>query len=164
MTETLTIISERVDDMPLLVAQMERMGVPTLLDEHFPTHGNWVGLSLGWVSVVWLTHILSQTNHRLNHVEPWAEKRLHILRGCTHQRVHPLDISDDRLAAVLEALSEDIRWRAFEGTLTQQLWRVYDLEPERVRLDRTTASGYWRVTEDGLFQFGHSKEHRPDLP
>ena len=28
----------------------------------------------------------------------------------------------------------------------------------------TTASGYWRVTEDGLFQFGHSKDHRPDLP
>jgi transposase len=164
MAETLTILSERVDDIPLLVAQLERMGVPTLLDEHFPTHGNWVGLSLGWVSVVWLTHILSQANHRLNHVEPWAEKRLHILRGCTGQRVHPLDVSDDRLAAVLEALSEDIRWRAFEGALTQRLLRVYDLEPEHVRLDSTTASGYWRVTEEGLFQFGHSKDHRPDLP
>ena len=41
---------------------------------------------------------------------------------------------------------------------------MYDLQPERVRLDSTTASGYWRVTEDGLFQFGHSKDHRPDLP
>jgi hypothetical protein len=28
MTETLTIISERVDDIPLLLAQLERMGVP----------------------------------------------------------------------------------------------------------------------------------------
>jgi len=70
MPETLTIRSERVDDIPLLVAQLDRMGVPPLLDEHFPTHGNGVGLSLGWVTVVWLPHILSEADHRLNHVEP----------------------------------------------------------------------------------------------
>jgi len=45
MTETLTIISERVDDIPLLLAQLERMGLQPLLDAHVPTHGNWVGLS-----------------------------------------------------------------------------------------------------------------------
>jgi transposase len=164
MAETLTIISERVDDIPLVLAQLERMGVQPLLDEHFPTHGNWVGLSLGWVTVIWLTHILSQADHRLNHVEPWSEQRLHTLRGCTGQQIHPLDVSDDRLAAVLAALSEDDRWRTFEGALTRQLLRVYDLQPERIRLDSTTASGYWAVTEDGLCQFGHSKDHRPDLP
>jgi transposase len=140
------------------------MGLQPLLDEHFPTHGNWVGLSLGWVTVIWLTHILSQADHRLNHVEPWAEKRLHTLRRSIGQRVHPLDLSDDRLAAVLEALSDDARWGTFEGALTQQLLRVYDLKPECVRVESTTASGYWTVTEDGLFQFGHSKDHRPDLP
>ena len=164
MSETLTITSERVDDIPLLLAQLERMGLQPLLDAHVPTHGNWVGLSLGWVTVIWLTHILSEANHRLNHVEAWAEKRLHTLRGCTGQRVHPLDVSDDHLAAILEAFSEDERWSVFESALNQHLLRVYDLQPERVRLDSTTASGYWRVTEDGLFQFGHSKDHRPDLP
>jgi transposase len=164
MAETLTIRSERVDDIPVLLAQLDRMGVQPLLDKHFPTHGNWVGLSLGWVTVVWLTHILSEANHRLNHVEPWTEQRLHTLRAGTGQRVHPLDLSDDRLAAVLEALSHDAHWQAFEGALTQQLLRVYDLQPEWVRVDSTTASGYWNVTEEGLFQFGHSKDHRPDLP
>jgi transposase len=164
MTEKLTIMSERVDDIPLLLAQLERMGVPPLLDEHFPTHGNWMGLSWGWVGVLWLTHILSQADHRLNHVEPWAEQRLHTLRGCTGPRIHPLDVSDDRLAEMLKALSDDERWNAFEGVLNPQLLRVYDLQPQRVRLDSTTASGYWRVTEDGLFQLGHSKDHRPDLP
>jgi transposase len=164
MAETLTIVSERVDDMPVLLAHLDRMGVQALLDEHFPTHGNWAGLSLGWVSVLWLTHILSEGDHRLNHVAPWAQQRLQTLRTCTGQPVHPLDVSDDRLAIVLEALSDDMRWSACEGALNQHALRVYDLQPACVRLDSTSASGYWSVTEDGLFQFGHSKDHRPDLP
>jgi hypothetical protein len=52
MAERLTIISERVDDIPVFLAQLERMGLQPLLDEHFATHGNWVGLSLGWVSML----------------------------------------------------------------------------------------------------------------
>ena len=164
MNETLTIFSERVDDIPLLLAHVARMGVQPLLDTHFPTHGNWQGLSLGWVTVLWLAHILSQADHRLSHVEPWAEKRLHTLRGCTGQRLHPLDVSDDRLARVLQAWSDDARWSTFENALTQQLVRVYALRPERVRLDSTTASGTWAVTPEGVFQCGHRKDHRPDLP
>jgi transposase len=164
MTEPLILTTERVDDIPLLLAHLERMGLQPLLDAYFPTHGNWVGLSLGWVSVLWLTHILSEGDHRLNHVAPWAKQRLHTLRECTGQPVHPLDLSDDRLATVLEALSDDTRWRACEGALNQHALRVYDLQPACVRLDSTSASGYWCVTEDGLFQLGHSKDHRPDLP
>jgi transposase len=164
MNETLTILSERVDDIPLLLAQVARMGVQPLLDMHFPTHGNWQGLSLGWVTVIWLPPILSQADHRLNHVESWAEKRLHTLRGGTGQPLPPLDVSADRLARVLQALSDDVRWSPFERALTQQLVRVSALRPERVRLDRTTASGSWAVTPAGLFQCGHSTAHRPDLP
>ena len=72
MNEIPTIITERVDDIPLLLEQMQRMGLPTLLDTHFPTHGNWTGLSLGWVSTIWLSSILSQGDHRMVHVEPWV--------------------------------------------------------------------------------------------
>src|SRR4029450_1883335 len=164
MNETLTILSERVDDIPLLLAQVARMGVQPLLDTHFPPHGNWQGLSLGWVTVIWLTHILSQADHRLNPREPWAEKRLHTLRGCIDQPRHPLDVSDDRLARGLQALSDDARWRPFENALTQHGGRVEALRPERVRLDSPTASGSWAVTPEGLCQFGPSKDHRPDLP
>jgi hypothetical protein len=70
MSETLTVMSERVDDIPLLLAQLERMGVQSLLDTHFPTHGNWTGLSLGWVGVLWLTHILG--SHLKSLVRPVA--------------------------------------------------------------------------------------------
>jgi transposase len=156
--------SERVDDIPLLVGQLERMGVPRLLDEQYGRHGNWRGLSLGWVATVWLSHILSQADHRLNQVQSWAEQRLVTLRICTGQVVRALDLSDDRLAAVVQALSDGERWTAFESALTGHLVRVYPVPVEQVRLDSTTASGHHGVTVDGLFQFGHSKDHRPDLP
>ena len=164
MNEILTVINERVDDIPLLQAQMQRMGLPSLLDEHFPTHGNWQGLSLGWVTVIWLTHILSEGDHRLNHVEPWVEKRLRTLRASTGQPVLAVDVTDDRLEIVLRTLSDEACWEAFEAALNGQVLRVYAVHPERVHVDSTSASGYWPVTEDGLFQFGHSKDHRPDLP
>jgi transposase len=164
MTEQLTFKTERIDDIPLLLAQLERMQVGSLLDEHFPTHGNWQGLSLGTVSAVWLAFILSEGDHRLNHVQPWVEARLQGLAGCLGQPVRALDWSDDRLAAVLDYLSDDTAWETFEQSLGEQLLRVYDLRGSRVRVDSTTAKGYVEVTEEGLFQFGHSKDHRPDLP
>jgi hypothetical protein len=40
--------------------------------------------------------------------------------------------------------------------------RVYDLQGRVVRVDTTTAAAY--VTPEGMFQLGHSKDHRPDLP
>jgi hypothetical protein len=47
MAEILKITTERVDDIPLVLAQRERMGVQPLLDVDFPTHRNGVGRSLG---------------------------------------------------------------------------------------------------------------------
>ena len=164
MNKPLPQTTERVDDIPLLLAQLEGMGVQPLLDEHFPTHGNWQGLSLGTVVVIWLNHILSQADHRLNHVQTWVERHQETLQRSLHQSVRALDLSDDRLESVLRYLSQDEPWRAFETALSQQQIQVYDLSPQRLRLDSTTVSGDWPVSEDGLFQYGVSKDHRPDLP
>jgi transposase len=158
------IITERVDDIPLLLEQMQRMGLPALLAEHFPTHGNWQGLSLGWVTTIWLSAILSRSDHRLVHVEPWVGNRLGTLRTITEQAVNRLDFTDDRLEIVLRRLQDDARWAAFEAALNQHTLRVYELPTDRVHVDSTSASAYTTVTEEGLFQFGHSKDHRPDLP
>src|SRR5256885_13999559 len=163
MNEPLTITTERVDDIPLLLTHMQRMGIADLLDAHFPTHANRKGLSLGVVTTIWLTHVLSQADHRMNRVQPWAEHRLETLRGCSDPLLEVGDLGDDRLADVLRHLSDDERWRAFEGELTGQLVRGHDLGADCVRLDATTASSYGAVTEDGLLQLGHSKDHRPDL-
>ena len=164
MNEISTIITERVDDIPLLLEQMQRMGLPALFDNHFPTHANWQGLSLGWVTTIWLSSILSRGDHRLVHVEPWVAKRLWTLRTATGQAVERLDFTDDRLESVLRSWHDDTRWSAFEAALNQHTVRVYDLRGERVHVDSTSASAYTSVSEGGLFQFGHSKDHRPDLP
>jgi transposase len=164
MNEIPNIITERVDDIPLLLEHMQRMELPTLIDTHFPAHGNWYGLSLGWVSTIWLSSILSRGDHRLVHVEPWVANRLFTLQTVTGQDVERLDFTDDRLDIVLRRLSDDARWAQFESSLNQHTVRVYDLTTERIHVDSTTASAYASVSAGGLFQFGHSKDYRPDLP
>ena len=164
MHEIQSIITERVDDIPLLLAQMQRMGLPALLDAHFPTHGNWQGLSLGWVTTVWLSAILSRGGSPPCARRTLVGNRLWTLQTITGQDVQRLDFTDDRLEIVLRQLSDDTRWTNFESALNQQTVRVYKLPTERVHVDSTSASAYTMVTEDGLFQFGHSKDHRPDLP
>ena len=164
MHDIQNIITERVDDIPLLLEHMQRMELPTLIDTHFPAHGNWYGLSLGWVSIIWLSSILSRGDHRLVHVEPWVANRLFTLQTVTGQAVERLDFTDDRLESVLRHLSDDTRWGQFESRLNQHTVRVYDLSTERIHVDSTTASAYASVSPEGLFQFGHSKDYRPDLP
>src|SRR6267143_2139893 len=164
MNEIQSIITERVDDVPLLLAQMERMGLAALLAAHFPTHGNWQGLTFGRVATIWLSSILSRGDHRLVHVEPWVAQRQSTLHRVTGEVVRAQEFSDDRLEIVLRLLSDDVHWTAFESALNQHLVRVYDLSIQRVHVDSTSASAYTSVSEEGLFQFGHSKDHRPDLP
>ncbi len=157
------IRNERVDDIPVLLTQIQQMGIGKLIDKHFPTHGNWRGESLGSVAVIWLTHILSQADHRLNHVQGWASKRLETLKTLMGDSLQELDLTDDRLEAVLRYLNCDENWSVFEEELGSNLLCVYDLKPERVRLDSTTASSHCGVNPEGIFQWGHSKDHRPDL-
>ena len=164
MNEKPTIITERIDDIPLLLAQMDRMGLAEVLDAHFPTHGNWRGLSFGHVTTIWLSSILSRGDHRLVHVEPWVAQRQMMLRQVTGGTVRASEFSDDRLELVLRLLSDDNQWVSFESALNQHLVRVYDLQAERVHVDSTSVSAYVSVSDEGLFQFGHSKDHRPDLP
>ena len=57
-----------------------------------------------------------------------------------------------------------MRWANFESALNQQTVRVYELPTDQVHVDSTSARAYTTGTEEGLFQFGHSKDHRPDLP
>lgn len=162
--QDLEVQTEPVEDLPILITKLERMKVRELIDRHFVLHGNWQGSSLGTVVTVWLVYILSEGDHRLSEVQEWVAARVNTLRLCLKTRIRPEDFSDDRLAIALNLFGDDRDWCLFESAMTQGVIRIYDLKGNLVRLDSTSGSGYWQVTEAGLFQFGHSKDHRPDLP
>jgi transposase len=149
MSQKITATHERVDDIPVIIAQLKKMRVAELLDHHFPTNGNWTGLSLGWVTVVWLTFILSEGDHRLYHVEPWVKDHQRTLSRCLGRRVKPRDCTDDRLATVLDYLSVTENWGEFECALNQHVIRVYHLQACMARVDSTTVAAF--VTPEGLF-------------
>ena len=158
------ILTERVDDMPLLRAQRQRRGLPALLDDPFPPHGNWHGLSVGWVRTIWLSSLFSRGEHRLVHVEPWVATRLWTLRRATGHAVERLDCTDDRLAMALRALPDAIRWATCEAALNQPTVRVDALPTARVPVESPSARAYATVSAEGLLPLGQSKEQRPDLP
>jgi transposase len=165
MTTVPQITDERVDDIPLLLHTMtQQLNLGTLLDDIRPRHGNWLGLSLGQVMVTWLTHMLSECTHTMSPVRDWANDRLHTLGCLLGQELRATDLSDDRLAEVLRILGQDTVWQPLEQAVTQRTLRVYHLPQHRVRLDPTTASIHSGNGASVLFQRGHSKDHRPDLP
>jgi transposase len=70
------ITHERVDDIPLLLHVLrKRLELDQILDEQLARHGNWQGLSLGGITVTWLTHILTECDHFMSHVQDWANAR-----------------------------------------------------------------------------------------
>src|SRR3990172_6673696 len=54
-------------------------------------------------------------------------------------------------------------WEEIERELGERSIEVYELPSSTVRCDATTVSGYCENVENGLMQFGHSKDN-PNLP
>jgi transposase len=160
----LHLTHERVDDVPLLLGFLIKLGLHQVLDRHLPAHPLHEGLSNGWLITVWITYILSQADHRKSYVRDWATDLHHTLESVTGQSFRPVDFTDDRLTLVLQRLDDLAAWSRLEADLWQSTCDVYELPVERVRLDSTTSYGYHTVTEGGVMQLGHSKDHRPDLP
>ena len=161
----LVIITERVDDVALLIGQMVKMGFVEVLDRHIPRHWKQRGLSWGWTAVIWLAYILTEGDHRKVSVEAYITGMKHTLSQLTAQVIEPLDFSDDRLSHLLRHLSKPAYWHQIEHDLNAQSIEVYALPQDVIRCDATTVSGDHEVTEEGLFQFGHSKDDptRPQI-
>jgi transposase len=160
---TLELTHERVNDVPLLLAFLIKLQLPEILDRHFPAHPLHQGLSNGWLITSWIAYILSRADHRKSPVQAWAEELHHSLEALIGQTIRPVEFSDDRLTLVLKRLDSPAAWESLEDDLWHTHCDVYALPVERVRLDATTSCGYHTVTDDGLMQLGHSKDHRPDL-
>src|SRR5437588_5114131 len=158
MKEDFLLTTERIDDCVVLLALMQQMDLPSILDRHIPRHWLQQGLSWGWTATIWLAHIVSQGDHRKLTVRDWVRQAHSTLEQVTGLDIRETDFTDDRLTIVLRHLAEEQRWQGIEQELGEHLVRVYELEEQPIRVDATTVSGYREGGEDSLWQFGHSKD------
>jgi len=164
MNEKLTITSEQINDVPLLLGIMADMGLQLLIDEQVQPHGAWQGVSVGTLVVIWLCYILTEQDHRMVMVREWVAARQQMFNDLLGVDLRETDCTDDRLAIALSMLGDAEVQAALDQAMLQQWISVYELPTETVRLDTTSVSVY-HATEDpqSLLQAGHSKEYRPDL-
>ncbi len=160
--KTSEVSVERLDDIPLLIALQQRMGLSRIIDEAIPRHWRHQGLSLGQLVVGWNAYILSQADHRKVAVEQWACEHQQILSHMLGTCLRRTDFTDDRLSQVLSHLADEAAWRTIENELWQNSVSVYQLMPERVRLDASRFSGYHTPVDDGLMQHDYNAK-TPEL-
>jgi transposase len=148
---------ERIDDIPFIYGMLNQVGIQAIVDEVIEPHGNWQGLSPGWVITLWLVHILSEQSHLMEPVRLWTRSHLTTLRRLTGQAVSELDMTDDRLALCLFYLHERSAWAAIEARLGQRTIRIYGLEAKRLRLDATVGTVGHDPSKHTLFKMGKAK-------
>lgn len=138
---------------------MQQAKLPEIIDSKLKRHGLQQGISWGWIGTIWLAHIMTQGDHRKEHVQTWARQAQESIKKITgHVELDEMDFTDDRLSILLKKLSAVDIWAEIEQDLGRNLLKVYELNGNRVRIDATTVSGYHVGGEDNLFQYGHSKD------
>jgi transposase len=166
--KTVEISSERIDDIPLIVEWLKQMEIAKCIDQKLNVpHGNHKGLSYGQLSVLLLTYIITQSDHRLSAVEPWVVAHRKILELSTGWSIAEKDASDDRLARVVEELGKQSEARQeIEVKLGRHLIRAYELPTQVARADTSSFSVNHQQgdsPEENLLRYGYSKDKRPDL-
>jgi len=166
--ETVEISSEQIDDIPVIVEWLKKMEIAKWIDKSLsPPHGNHQGMSYGQLSVLLLTYIITQADHRLCAVEGWVKTHIKVLELVTGWSIGEKDASDDRLARVVEELGRQEEARTqIEMKMGQHLIRAYELPTEVARADTSSFSVNHQQPEpeeESLLRYGHSKDKRPDL-
>ena len=159
--------SERIDNLPWLIYWLKHMQVDVIIDRVLgPPHGNWEGLSYGELALVFVAYVVMGCTHFLSPMQEWARKHVQSLSQAMGKPVREEDFTDDRLGVVLSHLGEEATHpgEQIERELGQHILRAYELPNDTARIDMTSVSVYPRPAGDnGLMQFGRSKDHRPDL-
>jgi transposase len=154
----LVIITERVDDVALLIGQMVKMGFVEVLDRPIPRHWQQRERSGGWTAGIWLAYSRTEGDHRNVSVDTYRKGMHHTLSHLTAQVVDPLDFRDDRWSHLRKHVSTPTDWHRIEHNLHARSVAVYALPQDAIRCDATTVSGDHEVTAQGLWQFGQSQD------
>ncbi len=162
------ISSERIDDIPVIVEWLKQMEIAKIIDQKLKKpHGNYKGISYGQLSVLLLTYMITQSDHRLCAVEPWVQAHRKILELSTGWSIGEKDASDDRLARVVEELGKQTQaTQEIEVKLGRHLIHAYELPTLVGRADTTSFNVNHQVedsSEENILRYGYSKDKRPDL-
>jgi transposase len=120
-------------------------------------------LSYGQLAVVFVAYILSECKHFLSPVRDWVTKHQSCLEVALGQPIGATDFTDERLEDLLDAIGADRVGEQIEEQMGQHLIRAYELPTDTARIDTTTVTVYHQPEGPSLLDFGHSKDHRPDL-
>jgi len=157
---------ERVDTIPLINAMLVNMGIEKVIDNVFKPHGNWSGLSYGQLSVLFVTYVLHSLTHRLSSVEFWMMEHKTIIEQTTGWQLNDKDATDDRLCILVGDLGrDDEAIYEFQLQNSRGIISAYQLPTDILRYDTTSFNVNHQPhnSQNGLLQFGHSKNYRPDL-
>lgn len=161
---------EALDDLPLLIAALEQLGLPALLAGVIGTHGTtrrYKTLSNASALLVWLLFLLTQGDHRKYTVASWVAQHQQTLEAAFHQPITPEEFSDDRLSTIVTRLADPITQETLDGEMAARTIHVYLPASGRllaVHLDATTTYSFHQVTPGGLPQLGRGKDGPHDAP
>ena len=164
-TPKIAVTVERMDDLPVLVERMKQMQVETIIDQIVPAHHLWEGISKGKLAVGWLAHIVTSGDHRKVHVKEAMTQCHHTMSQLLGIPLSENEFGDDRLGRLLNGLGQPEVPGEIDCELNLRTIRYYKLDTERAttRLDSTSVSVYGDGDGTSVLQYGHSKDHRPDL-
>lgn len=157
---------ERVDSIPLIIHWLMKMQVHKIIDRIYTPHKNWDGLSYGQLAVLFLTYVLYSLTHRLSGMESWLIEHKTTIERVTGWKLGDKDATDDRLGRMVEVFGEDDdKSTEFQLQIGQHMISAHELPTEIGRYDTTSFNVYHQSnnSDDGLLEFGHSKNYRPDL-
>ncbi len=162
-TSDLVIITERVDDVALLIGHMVKMGFVEGLDRPIPRHWPQRERSWGWTAVIWLASLLPEGDHRKVSVEADIQGMHHPLSHLSGQIIPPLDCRDDRVGHLRKHLRKPTYGHEIERAVHARSLAVYALSQDVIRGEATTVSGTQEVSDGGLGQFG-PRQDDPSRP
>ena len=160
---------EQVDNLPIIIHWLLKMQVDTIIDQTWHAHTNWHGVSYGQLSVLFITYVIHQRNHRLSGMEQWVKEHRIVLEQITGWSIGDKDATDDRLGRMLFVLGSDEGQSVeFQRQLGGHLIQAYELPTEVGRYDTSSFNVHHAPSgsdepDHELLRFGYSKDKRPDL-
>jgi len=156
----LSLKTYRVDDIPLLIAVIREMKLDSILDGIITTHGNTLNqneLTNGEAICIWLVYFLCAGTHRKWKVEHWVAHHAELLSKLWGAKVVGSDFTDDRLSTLAGYQARASLQEAIDVKLSSVTINIFELSETHIRLDATVLTGYHKVSEDGIMQYGHGK-------